>query len=76
MCVRHWHEVKHTVMLYMQMMACLSDSVQLLPNLVDHENSVSPIVKTYLLTLSSYHVTNRKSLNQDPKLHRSETNKM
>ena len=61
MCVRHWHEVEHTVMLYVQKMADPSDSVQLLPHLVDHQNSVkNPIVNTYLLILSSYHVTNRK----------------
>ena len=60
MCVGHWHKDEHTEMLYVQMMACPSDSVQLLPNLVDHQNSVNPIVKTYLLTLLTYHVTNRK----------------
>ena len=68
MCVHHWHEVEHTVMLYVQMTACPSDSIQLLPNLVNHKNSVNPIVNTYLLILSSYHVTNHKSLKQDPKL--------
>ena len=51
----------HTVMLYVQKMADPSDSVQLLPHLVDHQNSVkNPIVNTYSLILSSYHVTNRK----------------
>ena len=60
MCVGHWHKDEHTVMLYVQMMACPSDSVQLLPNLADHQNSVNPIVKTCLLILSSYYVTNRE----------------
>lgn len=32
MCVGHWHKAGHIVMLYEQMMACPSDSVQQLPN--------------------------------------------
>ena len=52
--------MEHTVMLYMQMMAGPSDSVQLLSHLADHQNSVNPVVKRYLLILSSYHVTNRE----------------
>ena len=44
MCVGHWHKGGRIVMLYEQMMACPSDSVQLLPNLMDHQSSVNPTV--------------------------------
>jgi len=49
MYVGHWHKGEHIVKLYEQMMVCPSGSVQLLPNLMDHQNSINPIMRMEFL---------------------------
>ena len=58
-CVDHWHKDGHIVMPCGQMMACLSDSAQLLLNSEDHQNSVNPTMMMKSLQ-NCKNTTNRK----------------